>query len=270
MEGALVELARAAAAAARADREAQALPPAPEKKYRGVRTRGHCRSGAEIRVTAANSQRVWLGSYDTAEEAAYAYDAAARVLQGERAKLNFPDRIPAGEEVKAAVALARIAEVERRAMRARAAAKTPVVSACQAALPVPPPPPPPQPAPAPARGASTSGVAPAPHGIKLEQETAPPQAAVSLRAAAPAAPAATPQTPASLAYRCAAPAPAPMPRPPVVFPYLRAPAPHLFPYRPASALGPAGHYFYRPPPAEAATSAATVHHEAARGGAGLQ
>lgn len=45
---------------------------------------------AEIRLPD-NRMRVWLGTYESAEAAAYAYDRAAYKLRGEYARLNFPN-----------------------------------------------------------------------------------------------------------------------------------------------------------------------------------
>ncbi|XP_054783930.1 dehydration-responsive element-binding protein 2A-like [Prosopis cineraria] len=58
------------------------------KRFIGVRQRPSGRWVAEIKDSSQHV-RLWLGTYDTPEEAAQAYDEAARALRGDNARTNF-------------------------------------------------------------------------------------------------------------------------------------------------------------------------------------
>jgi len=60
------------------------------KMYKGVRKRKWGKWVSEIRLPNSR-ERIWLGSYDTQEKAARAFDAALYCLRGPHASFNFPN-----------------------------------------------------------------------------------------------------------------------------------------------------------------------------------
>ncbi|XP_061944022.1 ethylene-responsive transcription factor ERN1-like [Populus nigra] len=66
--------------------------PSSSNKFVGVRQRPSGRWVAEIKYTTQNI-RMWLGTFETAEEAARAYDEAACLLRGSNTRTNFITRV---------------------------------------------------------------------------------------------------------------------------------------------------------------------------------
>ncbi|TYH66101.1 hypothetical protein ES332_D06G100100v1 [Gossypium tomentosum] len=64
-----------------------------DSRFKGVRKRKWGKWVSEIRLPNSR-ERIWLGSYDSAEKAARAFDAALFCLRGCSAKFNFPDNPP--------------------------------------------------------------------------------------------------------------------------------------------------------------------------------
>ena len=90
------------------------------KLFRGVRQRFGEKWVAGTRLPG-NRTRVWLGSFDTAEEAAFAYDTAAYILRGDCAHLNFPDLKHQLKTNSASGATAALLEAKLQAMSTKKA-----------------------------------------------------------------------------------------------------------------------------------------------------
>ncbi|XP_022961075.1 ethylene-responsive transcription factor ERF017 [Cucurbita moschata] len=72
---------------------ASAAADSPDSRYKGVRRRKWGKWVSEIRLPNSR-ERIWLGSYDSAEKAARAFDAALFCLRGRTARFNFPNNPP--------------------------------------------------------------------------------------------------------------------------------------------------------------------------------